>query len=405
MLMFGILSIFIMGIAANPGNGTLIKVHSGDGEIPTLILRNMLSQEHHNWHHFVGNPTLRPEAPDELWMDGGNLYAPAMLKRDDEYWMWYGAQNREGHDQICLAISDDGVNWKRYEDNPVILAGGANHVNDPTIAEVDGTFYMYYTCAPTREMDRINLATSTDGMRWRLHGEVISPGDIGTWDSLKVGRPSVLHEDGVFKLWFDGTEADPEHPDRVRPETGRHVGFATSSDGLNFRKEPEPIHWNAGAIDVGHVGDKYIMLSESGAGTHWSSGNSETVLQYRGLLLPTSGEIYDRYGQVTPMLLVEDGRWTAIYYGAAEGLPESGAANWNRNRIGVAFPQKSVEIYSSSGERLSIRFRALDRMTVQVDFPETSVPNSFHLRILDGEAILFDGVLNNVRGGDILNLK
>lgn len=400
-----IISIIITGIAINSGSGNLIKARTGDGKGAALIIRNVLSQTHQNWHHFIGNPVLKPEAPYELWMGGGNLYAPAIIKRDGRFWMWYGAQNQEGHDQIHLAFSHDGISWDRCESNPVIPAGEANHVNDPTVVEVDGTFYMYYSYAPTGEMDRIHLATSDDGMRWKPRGQVISPGPMGTWDSLKVGRPSVIYEDGTFKLWYDGTEADPQHPDRIRPGTGRHVGFASSSDGYSFRKEPQPVYHNAGAVDVAHIGDRYIMLHESREGTHRAVGSTETSFEYQGLLLPRSGETYDRYGQVTPMLLVEDGCWTAIYYGAAEGLPEQGAADWNRNRIGVAFPQKSVEVRLLSGEQVSIRCRAVDRTTMQIEFPEKPVPSSLNLRILDGEAVVVDAVLNDARGGDIYECR
>jgi hypothetical protein len=105
------------------------------------------------------------------------------------------------------------------------------------------------------------------------------------------------------------------------------------------------------------------------------------------------------------MLLVEDGRWTAIYYGAAEGLPEQGAADWNRNRIGAAFPQKSVQVRLLSGEQVSVRCRALDRAIVQVEFPEATVPSSLNLRILDGKARVFDAILNDVRGGDIYECR
>ncbi len=400
-----LVSIMVTAIAINSGSGDLIEVKKGDGKSAVLTIRNMLSRTQQNWHHFIGNPVLKPEAPYELWMGGGNLYAPAILKRDDRFWMWYGAQNPEGHDQIHLAFSHDGIDWDRYEDNPVIPVGEANHVNDPTVVEVGGTFYMYYSHAPTGEMDRIHLATSDDGMRWQPRGRVISPGPINTWDSLKVGRPSVIYEDGTFKLWYDGTEADPEHPNRIRPGTGRHVGFARSWDGYSFQKESQPVYHNAGAVDVAHIGDQYIMLHESREGTHWAAGRTETSFEHKGLLLPRSGEAYDRYGQVTPMLLVEDGCWTAIYYGAAEGLPEQGAADWNRNRIGVAFPQKSVGVRLLSGEQVSMQSRALDRTTVQVEFPETPTPSPLHLRILDGKTAIFDAVLNDVRGGDIYECK
>lgn len=400
------MSVFMMMFfAINSENFKLTKISMGDRSKPVLIFGNMGSEKHKNWHHFIGNPVLKPEAPYELWAGYGNLYAPAILKRDGKFWLWYGAQNTEGHDQIHLAFSDDSIHWQRYENNPVIPVGNANHVNDPTVVNVNGTLYMYYSCAPVTEMDRIHLATSSDGMHWELCGEVISPGSIGDWDSLKVGRPSVIYEDGKFKVWYDGTEADPEHPDHIRPGTGRHVGFAVSSDGFKFTKEPKPVYLNSGAVDVIHLGDNYVMLFESGIGTHWAMGKNETHFDYQGLLLPKSGEVYDRYGQVTPMFLMENGHWTAIYYGAAEGLAESGPANWNCNRIGVAFPQKNIEIHSLSGEKIPIICRALDRKTIQVEFPENYVPASFNLIIKDGDETLFNDVLGNMRGGDTYELN
>jgi len=73
----------------------------------SLILQNMGTGiwnpiQQRVWHHYVGNPVLRPEAAYELWMEDGNLYAPAILKREGRFWMFYGAQNPEGHDQIHL---------------------------------------------------------------------------------------------------------------------------------------------------------------------------------------------------------------------------------------------------------------------------------------------------------------
>ncbi|MBD3181781.1 hypothetical protein GF312_05780 [Candidatus Poribacteria bacterium] len=296
------------------------------------------------------------------------------------------------------------MKWRRYEDNPVIAAGSNNHVNDPTVVLAKNKFYMYYTRAPEREMDVINLATSDDGINWKSEGEVISPGELGSWNSLKVGRPSAIYEDSLFKVWFDGTEADPDNPDKICPGTGRHVGFAFSSDGINFDKKPEPIYMNSGAVDVAHVGDDYIMLFESREGTRRAVGKSETRFEYKGLLIPRSGDSYDRYGHVTPMVLVEENNWTAVYYGAAEGLEKSGMADWNRNRIGMAFPQLKIEAFSLSGEKLDNVCRSLNKESLELRF-KTPIPDSIRLSILDGKTILMDKVLENIQYGDEFLLK
>jgi predicted GH43/DUF377 family glycosyl hydrolase len=403
MCSVSLVMISIMVYTCSDGT-TLEKVKYGDGKSQKLIFHGVAPSSYNNWNHHVSNPVVKPKMPYEMWMDSGNLYAPTILKKDGQFWMWYGAQDSQGHDQICLAFSDDGIKWRRYENNPVIPVGDNNHVNDPTVVVANGKFYMYYTCAPEKEMDIIYLATSDDGIHWELHGEVISTGKLGSWDSLKVGRPSVIYEDGIFKVWFDGTEADPDNRDKMRHGTGRHVGFARSSDGINFDKEPEPIYMNSGAVDVAHVGNEYIMLFESQQGTHWAVGKTETQFEYKGLLIPKSGESYDRYGHVTPTLLMEEGKWTAVYYGAAEGLEKSSAADWNRNRIGMAFPQLKIETYSLSGEKLDIACKALSKESLELHFAVT-ISDSIRLRVLDGETILLDNILEDIQGGEVFLLK
>jgi len=161
---------------------------------------------------------------------------------------------------------------------------------------------------------------------------------------------------------------------------------------------------NSGAVDVAHVGDDYIMLFESRQGTHWAVGKTETQFEYKGLLIPKSGENYDRYGHVTPMLLMDEGKWTAVYYGAAEGLGSPGVADWNRNRIGVAFPQLKIEAYSLSGKKLNITCKALNKESLELSFADP-ILDSIRLRVLDGETVLLNNMLENIQGGDVFLLK
>jgi predicted GH43/DUF377 family glycosyl hydrolase len=185
------------------------------------------------------NPVLTPSNATQL-QGHDNVYAPEVHRVDGMYIMWYGGQGADGHDRIFIATSL-GVEWRKYpsdqDPHPIVSNGKSNHVNDPTVARVADAFFMYYSEAPTQENDEIHLATSTDLVSWQLRGRVLAHGGNGSWSEVKVGRPSVLYEDGVFRMWFDGTSA----------EGRRSVGLATSADGVNFVEwEGNPVFFDAG---------------------------------------------------------------------------------------------------------------------------------------------------------------
>ena len=272
------------------------------------------------WDLGDGAPVMFPDG--QRW-EGDNIYAPDVHYFRGVYHMWYGGQGRDGHDRIHYATSRDGLNWRRHPGNPVLDCGSSNHVNDPSVARVGKTFFMYYTDAATGEDDRIHLAVSKNGVEWRTEGLVLDVGPAGSWDSFKVGRPSVIHEDGVFKMWYDGNDGK-----------SRHVGYATSRDGRKWEKFPgNPVMLNAGAVDVKHVSGQYVMVRESRDGTLWAVAPDETEWEDRGYLFKLSGGEHDRYGQVTPMIFVRDGRWVYTYFGGAS------ATGWNHNRIMIALPR------------------------------------------------------------------
>lgn len=197
----------------------------------------------------------------------------------------------------------------------------ANHVNDPSVVRVRDQWWMFYTVAETGELDEIAAATSPDGVAWQKHGVVLKRGEGSAWDSGKVGRPSVLHEGGVFRLWFDGQptpDAAAKNPlaAAIRHE-GRAVGYAESSDGLNWRRRPDPVlREGAGAVQVARDGTRLLMVIESGSGTRWATSPDGLTWEPRGLLQSLSGGDVDRYGQVTPFLFLHPGHaW--LYFGAA----------------------------------------------------------------------------------------
>jgi len=274
---------------------------------------------------WIGNPMLVPTSATAN-QGSDNIYAPEIHAVGGARVMWYGAQGSDGHDRVYVAYSSDGMEWRKVPSDqapvPALEAGGSNHVNDPSVVRVGSTYRMYYTDAPTAELDRIWLAESSSITGFAKVAEVLGPGAPGSWEEIKVGRPSVVVEGGVTHMWYDGTGP-----------SGRHVGYATSTDGLTFERHPSnPVFLNAGAVDVKKVGGVYVMLREAGDGTYWATSTEGTCWVDRGKLFGLSGAAFDAYGQVTPFLEVEGGGLKAVWFGGAS------VATWNKNRIGVAFP-------------------------------------------------------------------
>ncbi len=276
---------------------------------------------------------LRGTGPTESAPHGrGNVYAPDVMIDAGRYRMWYGGQGKDGHDRIQLAESTDGQTWTRR--GVVLDNAGANHVNDPSVVKAGDIYYLYYTRAQADVVDEIALATSKDGKTWDPRGVVVKPGPKNAWDSLLVGRPSVLHEAGLFKMWYDGRKDLPPGAPATHvptsPDSHRAVGYASSRDGVHWTKHPaNPVFGHdAGGVDVKRVGDGYVMVYESHAGTMAATSGDGITWRDHGLWLPRSGGSIDPQGHVTPMLLVgQGGRPSMLYLGAA------GAATWDHNAI------------------------------------------------------------------------
>jgi hypothetical protein len=252
--------------------------------------------------------------------------------------MWFGGQGSDGHDAVFLAWSADLIAWQMHGGAtpiPVVDHGASNHVNDPSVVRVGDTFYMYYTEAPTLENDEVHLATSTDGTSWAKQGVVLDVGPVNSWEPDRVGRPSVLYEAGEFRMWYDG---------QIYGE-GRHVGYATSPDGVSWTKHGDnPVVLNEGAVDVDRVGEFYVMLTEAGDGTKLYVATDPVSWQYVGKVLGLSSQPYDAHGQVTPFLLSDGNTAQAIFFGGASD------SCWCKNRLAIALPQEIDCIPSCVGQ-------------------------------------------------------
>lgn len=240
------------------------------------------------------NPVLQT-ADDGGW-DSDDVWAPTVLKEGIHYNMWYSGDDGSGPSQIGLATSTDGVNWEKEPNNPVLSPGAPWESAGLAAASVildGGAYMMWYTGFDSNGVGRIGCATSVDGVTWtRCSGNpVLVPGAAGGWEDAGVMEPTVTKEGGTYHMWYVGS-------DRITPR----IGHATSSDGVNWIKDPANP-----ALDIGPLGDWDWLqvygpeiVAYSGSYLLWYSGGTLPRAWQTGYATSHSGSDWLRQGVIIP---------------------------------------------------------------------------------------------------------
>lgn len=125
------------------------------------------------------NPVISPD-PGKPY-ESECTYNPAAVFHNNKVYLIYRAEGDSGVSTLCLATSNDGYSFEKYENNPVIepsLPEEKQGCEDPRITRIDDTFYMTYTSYdgmyPERsENINTSLATSNDMIHWKKHGIIL----------------------------------------------------------------------------------------------------------------------------------------------------------------------------------------------------------------------------------------
>lgn len=174
--------------------------------------------------------------------------------------------------------------------NPLIGRGPAGSFDQLKIGprailrEGPTNWKMWYEGVPDGNQASVGYATSPDGVHWTKYSRnpIMIPSE--PWEGGPKGEISpntVLKEEGIYKMWYHGFR------DGVR-----RIGYATSTDGLNWKKYTgnpvldvgPPGSWEALAVvepKVIKVGSKYYM---------WYSGQSGTEFYGQNVGLATSAD-------------------------------------------------------------------------------------------------------------------
>lgn len=143
---------------------------------------------------------------------------PYVIRRGDDFYLFYLGQDRARRQRLGVARSRDGVVWEKLRSNPVLELGAAGAfdeggLGEPAVWTSGGFYWMLYTGRARGEQRRIGLARSRDGVHWERDSTFPPAAGAEKWDSQVVCDPTVeLLPDGTLRVWFGGGDLPlPDH--------------------------------------------------------------------------------------------------------------------------------------------------------------------------------------------------
>ena len=150
---------------------------------------------------YKNNPIIAPD-PKKSYEAVGT-FNPAAAVHNDKMYIVYRALNKKGRSSLCLAVSKDGFNFKKYKKNPIIKPrfkerGG---VEDPRVTKIGDTYYLLYTSyngGPVSSKT-INecLAASKDMVHWKKKGVIIKGKKSAALHPEKINNKFVMFIGGA----------------------------------------------------------------------------------------------------------------------------------------------------------------------------------------------------------------
>lgn len=175
-----------------------------------------VSKDGYSFKRYQQNPIIVPTESHEQ----GAVMNPCVLWDDADFVfkMWYSAGEKFEPDVLCLATSKDGINWEKHGQNPVFTHGVDKYdqckVGGCDVVKVNGRYLQFYIGYENIDNARICVAESNDGIDWKRikQNPILSP-TKGAWDSDAVYKPSVcfdIKKNNAY-LWYNGRKGHNEY--------------------------------------------------------------------------------------------------------------------------------------------------------------------------------------------------
>ncbi len=172
------------------------------------------SEDGINWVRHPDNPVMVPDSGVTVW-------GPEVLHDGERYRMWYVSRGMR-QDGISYCTSEDGVHWVQSRRNPVIDHGGCNAVI------WDGSRYRMFLQHSSGRRHGFELLFSDDGEVWESQGFAFYSGPVDTWDEI-TAAPSVAYYNDSLHFFYTGADTVGNARGQIA------IGHAVSGDwGVSF---------------------------------------------------------------------------------------------------------------------------------------------------------------------------
>jgi beta-1,2-mannobiose phosphorylase / 1,2-beta-oligomannan phosphorylase len=158
------------------------------------------------------NPVFRPEGP---WTAGRAIDAEA-FPVGSRLLLYFATRDPQMKIQMIGVAaapldSDYGrTAWRQLVDGPILkpeLPWEQECIEAPTMCARDGKLYMFYAGAYNNKPQQIGVAVSSDGIAWKRISDrpLVPNGPPGSWNSSESGHPGVfVDRNGETFLFYQG---------------------------------------------------------------------------------------------------------------------------------------------------------------------------------------------------------
>jgi predicted GH43/DUF377 family glycosyl hydrolase len=191
-------------------DGKFYHFYQGTDPASRTTIGLAVSEDGVNFAKHSARPVL-DVGPPGSW-DEKAVADPNVVRHSDYLYLFYTGMNAVDVQRLGVARSKDGLVWEKYAGNPIVDVGSVgsfdeNGTGEPAVIYEAPYFYMLYTGRRADEERNLGLAISLDGVAWRKvsFDGLIKQDQRSGWNSKVICDPSIVRmPNGDLRVFFGG---------------------------------------------------------------------------------------------------------------------------------------------------------------------------------------------------------